>query len=279
MRAELDAKYQKLKKILADTGGVLVAYSGGVDSTLLLKAALEALGDRVLAVTAASQLYPQPEVDAALRQAERLGARHRLIHTDELGVEHFADNPPDRCFYCKQELFSKLLEIAAEEGLAAVADGSNVDDTGDFRPGLRAAAQLGVRSPLRDAGFTKEEVREASRELGLPTWDKPAMACLASRFPYGHRITLENLERVGAAERILRELGLRQVRVRDYGQTARIEVGLEELEHIVRGEIRTRIVEELHKVGYVYVTADLEGYRSGSMNVVLAEHKTDIADM
>ncbi len=273
MRRELEQKYQDLKRILAEAGGMVVAYSGGVDSTLLLRAAAEVLGERALAITAISQTYPAEEVEQAVRLAKQLGARHRLIHTSELETEEFAANPPDRCFHCKRELFSKLAAIAREEGLPVVADGSNVDDLADYRPGRRAAAELGVRSPLREAELTKAEIRELSRELGLPTWDKPAYACLASRLPYGERITPEKLRRIAAAEQVLRSLGIRQVRVRDYGQTARIEVDTGDLEVVIRPENRTRIVAELHKLGYLYVSADLEGYRAGSMNVPLGEQE------
>ena len=269
MREDLQNKYDMLKSILAQTGGVLVAYSGGVDSTLLLRVAMEALGDRVLAVTASSETYPMHEVDEAVCLAREMGARLRTIHTEELDMEEFASNPPERCFYCKQELFGKLIAIAEEEGLPAVADGSNVDDEGDFRPGTKAAAQLGVRHPLREAGLTKADVRELSRELGLPTWDKPSFACLASRFPYGDSITREGLKRVAAAEQVLRDLGFRQLRVRHHGETARIEVGVEDLSKAVAPAERDRIVSEFRKLGYLYVTLDLEGYRTGSMNRVL----------
>ncbi len=273
MREELKAKYLKLKDILQDTGGVLVAYSGGADSTLLLKVAMEALGDRALAVTASSETYPSGEVEEAVCLAEQMGARLRSIHTDEIESEQFSSNPPERCFYCKQELFGKLVAIAREEGLPVVADGSNVDDTGDYRPGMRAASELGIRSPLREAGLTKSEIRELSRELGLPTWDKPSFACLASRFPYGTQITRERLGQVGAAEQALRQMGFRQVRVRHHGDTARIEVGVEDLARLIEPEVRERIVAELQGLGYLYITLDLEGYRTGSMNKPLARRE------
>jgi uncharacterized protein len=266
VRKELGTGYEKLKGILAETGGILVAYSGGVDSTLLLRVALEVLGDRALAVTASSETYPSEEVGEAICLAHEMGARLRAIHTNEIELEQFASNPPERCFYCKQELFGKLVAIAKEEGLPVVADGSNVDDTGDYRPGMRAASELGIRSPLREAGLTKADVRELSRELGLPTWDKPSFACLASRFPYGSQITREKLSQVGEAEQMLRGMGLRQVRVRHHGDTARIEVGLDDLPRVVGGESRARIVSELRRLGYLYVTVDLEGYHTGSMN-------------
>jgi len=266
VRSELKQKYDNLKTILAETGGLVVAYSGGVDSTLLLKAATEALGDRALAVTATSETYPPQEFAEAKKLATEIGARQRVIHTSELEVEQFRDNPPERCYYCKRELFGKLLEIAREEGLAAVADGSNVDDLGDYRPGMKAAEELGVICPLRDAGLTKDDIREISKELGLPTWDKPSFACLASRFPYGDEITMEKLTQVAAAEQVLRGLGLGQLRVRHHGQTARIEVDAEGFEAVIRSDNRARIIEELHKIGYLYVTLDLDGYRTGSMN-------------
>jgi len=270
VQQELQSRYDTLKGILANTGGILVAYSGGVDSTLLLRVAMEVLGERALAVTATSETYPSHEVDEAVCLANEMGARLRVIHTQELDMAEFASNPPERCFYCKQELFGKLVAIAEEEGLPVVADGSNVDDAGDYRPGTKAAAQLGVRHPLREAGLTKADVRELSRELGLPTWDKPSFACLASRFPYGDSITREGLKQVAAAEQLLRDLGFRQLRVRHHGETARIEVGLQDLGAAVQPETRERIVSEFRKLGYLYVTLDLEGYRTGSMNRVLA---------
>jgi len=269
---ELDVKREQLYATLRDLGGVVVAYSGGVDSSYLLAASLEALGpERVLAVTAESPTYPASERDEALQLAHQLGARHRLIHTAELDDPNFSSNPPDRCYYCKSHLFQDLAEIAHAEGLPYVAYGATQDDLGDHRPGMRAARECGARAPLLDAQLTKDDVRALSRQLGLSTWDKPAMACLASRFPYQATITAESLARVEKGEDWLRrEIGLRQVRLRHHDTVARLEVGLADLPLLLREENRQRIVARLKELGYTYITLDLEGFRSGSMNQVLS---------
>jgi uncharacterized protein len=252
---------------------VLVAFSGGVDSTLLLKVAAEELGRNVLAVIAESETYPGAEVQAARRLARRLGVRPLVIKTRELENPAFAENSPLRCYYCKQELFSRLKKIAAAREIPHVIDGANRDDVSDYRPGSRAGRELGVRSPLREAGLTKKEIRALSRRFGLPTWNKPSLACLASRFPYRTAIDRETLLRVGKAEEVVRRVGLTQVRVRHHGAVARIEVEPEEFGKIMADKARARIVRGLKKAGYDYVTLDLQGYRSGSLNEPLRQAK------
>lgn len=267
----LQEKLTQLHDILAGLQSVLIAFSGGVDSSYLLAAALDVLGpERVLAVTADSATYTEWEREEALELARALGARHRLVTTGEMTEPQFVANTPDRCYYCKRALLCQLQEMACEAGLHNVVLGATVDDLGDHRPGMRAGRELGIHSPLLEAGLTKAEVRQLSRERNLPTWDKPSMACLASRIPYGTRITADALCRVGAAESFLRDaFNLRQLRVRDHGSVARIEVEPQQMQKLTREDSRQRIAEELRHLGYQYVTLDLCGFRSGSMNEVL----------
>ncbi len=263
----LDQKQMQLRAILQDLGSVVIGYSGGVDSTLLLRIAVDVLGNNALAVIGQSEIYPSVEFQEACRLAESFGARTVIVKTEATDLLKFKENPPDRCYFCKNELFSKLDEIAEKEHIAWIADGSIVDDIGDFRPGMRAIKEKNVRSPLLEAGFTKQDVRELSRELNLPTWDKQSFACLSSRFPYGTAITKENLAKVDSAENLLRELGFRNFRVRFHDErTARIEVGQNELPRFLDEFLRNQIVKEFRQIGFLYITLDLQGYRTGSMN-------------
>ncbi len=258
-------KEKELEEIIGNLGGVVVAFSGGVDSTYLLKKTIDVLGkDKVLAVTADSETYPKRELDEAKKLAKEIGARHIVMHTSELAIENFSNNPPNRCYYCKKELFSTLTKIAKEEGLSWVLDGSNFDDLSDHRPGSQAAAELGVRSPLKEAAMTKDDIRKSSKALGLSTWSKPAFACLSSRFPYGQEITEDKLKQVAAAEDCLRELGFTQMRVRHHGSVARIEVLPEEREKALQHA--EKIQGAFKKAGFNYAALDIMGYRQGSMN-------------
>jgi len=263
----MDERLARLDPILQDMGSVVVAYSGGVDSTFLAAVAHRVLGEKALAVTASSPLYPAWEIEQAGDMARKLGLRHRTIETTEMDDPAFTGNPPDRCYFCKNELFRRLLDIAREEGIAFVADGTHAGDLSDFRPGRRAALELGVRSPLLEAGLNKEDIRQLSRELGLPTWDKPAFACLASRLPYGTSITPQAIARIDRAEAYLRSLGLAQLRVRCHGEVARIEVEEKDMARLL--EKRREVAERLRSLGFTYVALDLLGYRTGSMNEAL----------
>jgi len=261
-----EKKEARLRELLAGCDGAVIAFSGGVDSTYLAKVAHDVLGNKVLMVTAASPALPENELQAAKNIAARYGFPQTCIRTNELENELYCSNPPDRCYYCKREIMEKMWQIAREHGFDCVFDGANVDDAGDFRPGARAAKELGVRSPLQEAGLTKEEIRSLSQKYGLLTWNKPSSACLATRIPYGERITAEKLARVGAAEAYLRTLGIEQVRVRQHQQLARIEVLPEDLP-VVLGQ-KEQITDRLKALGFTYVTVDLQGYRTGSMNEV-----------
>jgi len=268
----LDEKYRKLQALLREMGSVVIAFSGGVDSTFLLSQAQQVLGaDRVLALTATSPTYPRYELEESERLAALFGVRQLVLESNELEIPGFAENSPRRCYHCKQELFSLCRSKAQELGYAWILDGANCDDLDDYRPGREAAAELGVRSPLIEAGLTKGEIRYLSRELNIPTWDKQPFACLASRFPFGTVITPEKLQQVGSCEEVLRRLGLRTFRVRYHGDIARIEVAPEEISRFCDEELRATVIAACRDAGFRFVTLDLEGYRTGSMNVTLPE--------
>jgi uncharacterized protein len=265
----LQSKMSVLKKTLRGMGRVVLAYSGGVDSTFLLKTTSEVLAENVLAATAVSPIYPKREYDRACKMVDLLGVRHISIDIAIVTDPHFYTNPPDRCYHCKRELFLILRKVADGEGIDCIVDASNLDDCSDHRPGMRAAEEAGISSPLIEAQLTKQEIRTLSKEMNLPTWDLPSMACLASRFPFGETITIEKITRVDEAENFLRDAGFKQVRVRSHGAIARVEVDATDIEGMVRAGDRRRIIKGLKGLGFGYVAVDLEGYREGSMNEIL----------
>ncbi|MDR1213048.1 MAG: ATP-dependent sacrificial sulfur transferase LarE [Propionibacteriaceae bacterium] len=272
---ELQLRYDRLRQIVSELESVAVAFSGGVDSTFLLRVCHDQLGQQAVAVTTRSRSFPAREVAAAADYCRQAGIRHIVSEFEELAIVGFADNPTNRCYLCKTNLLSHVRRIARREGLAQVAEGSNLDDNGDYRPGLTAVAEQGVRSPLREAGLTKADIRQLSRRLGLPTWDKPSFACLASRIPYGDTITAQRLEMIDQAEQFLFDLGLKQVRVRLHGRLARIETDAEGFERLTGDKaVRPQVYQALRRLGFTYVTLDLLGYRSGSLNETLGTDST-----
>ena len=266
-------KLNELRKIIGELGSLAVGFSGGADSALLLAVAHEVLGERSLAVTAADASVPKREISEAKKFCEDRGIRHIMINTDPLSEESYRNNSSDRCYFCKRGIFSEIIKTAKENGIEYVAEGSNMDDLGDYRPGLKAIAELNVKSPLRDAGLNKSDIRMISKAMGLPTWNKPAYACLASRFVYGEQITEEKLHMIDRAEQFLIGLGFYEERVRMHGDLARIEVAADDIPRLASEEVRNKIYEEFRNVGFLFVTLDMKGYRTGSMNATLDKDK------
>ncbi|MCF6158676.1 MAG: ATP-dependent sacrificial sulfur transferase LarE [wastewater metagenome] len=270
---DVNEKLKKLQETIRTLESVVVAFSGGVDSSLVAKVCYDILGEKALAVTARSETYPVHEYEEAKRIAKEIGIPHMTIHTSELGIEGFANNPPNRCYFCKSELFGKLKDIAQEKGYKNVADGANLDDANEYRPGLDAARELNICSPLKESGLRKADIRQISKYLNLSNWNKPPYACMSSRFPYGESITEGKLSLIAAAEDYLRSIGLRQFRVRHHNTIARIEVLPEDIPFLLQANRRKELVKRFKEIGYTYITLDMEGYRSGSMNEVLTAQK------
>lgn len=263
---DMIGKFDLLKSNIRSIKSLAVAFSGGVDSTFLLKAAYDVLGDNAIAITVKSPLHPQREFNEGLNFVKNIGVRQKVVEFDRKDMEFFFNNPSDRCYHCKKEIFKRIIKTAGDYNINNVADGSNMDDLDDYRPGIKALDELGIISPLRDSGLNKKEIRLLSKEMGLPTWEKPAFACLASRIPYGHEITMEKLSMIDKAEQFLMDLGFKQLRVRHHGEIARIEVSPEDRIRFVEPGLMECVYNEFRQMGFLYTSLDLKGYRTGSLN-------------